>query len=120
MTATIPHVMTRSLLGVWNERDHDSRVAAMAQAYDSSIVLHEPEHVVHGLDAVDAAVQRVLDGAPGWVFAPVGDVVVNDDLGRLEWQFGPAGEPPVVRGADTVLVGEGKIKHLYVQLIPAS
>ena len=113
---TIQDLMTRSLLTIWNERDRARRLAVMTDVYDSAVVLHEPEEVLHGHEAVDGAVQRVLDGAPGWVFAPVGAPVVNDNLGRLEWQLGPEDGPPVVTGADIALVSKGKIEHLYVHV----
>jgi hypothetical protein len=38
------------------------------------------------------------------------------DLGCLEWGFGPAGAPPVVRGMDIALVRDGLVASLYTLL----
>jgi hypothetical protein len=61
-------------------------------------------------------VQRLLDEAPGFVFAPVGEVRTVQNLTLLSWQLGPAGEPPVVRGTDISIVDDGRIKNLYTML----
>ena len=44
--------------------------------------------------------QQLLDGAPGFVFTPVGRPAVNHDLGRQPWTFGPPDGTPVVFGTD--------------------
>ena len=48
--------------------------------------------------------QRLLDDAPGFVFSAGGPVSVVQDMGYLAWAFGPAGQEPVVRGADVAVV----------------
>jgi hypothetical protein len=40
-------------------------------------------------------------------------VSVNDDLGHLGFQYGPAGQPPVVTGMDIVHCKDGVIVELY-------
>jgi hypothetical protein len=36
-----------------------------------------------------------------------------NDLGMLDWQFGPEGAPPVVTGTDVVLVRDDRIVAAY-------
>jgi hypothetical protein len=61
-----------------------------------------------------AKVQQLFDGAPGWVFRPAGDVLVNHDLARLTWHFGPEGLDPVVTGTDVAHIDGDRIRSLYV------
>lgn len=114
MTSTVAQLMTRSLLDVFNERDAERRAAAISAVYSPDVTFYEREGAVEGPAALDATVQKLLDGAPGWVFTPAGEVSVNHNLGRLPWQFGPAGAAPVVTGTDVALVDGGRIRSLYV------
>jgi hypothetical protein len=38
---------------------------------------------------------------------------VIHDLGRLRWQTGPVGAPPVATGTDVAVFANGKIRALY-------
>ena len=49
-----------------------------------------------------------IQEAPELVFRPRGPAQLNDDLGRLQWQFGPAGSPPVVTGMDVAVFEQGE------------
>jgi SnoaL-like protein len=112
----VSRLMTRSLLEVFGQRDPDRRAAAMAAIYATDITFHEHDRVSTGTEAVAARVQDLLDGAPGWVFRPVGEVAVNHDLGRLHWSFGPDGAAPALTGTDVAHVAGGRISSLYVFL----
>jgi hypothetical protein len=83
MSATVQQLMTRSLLDVFNERDPERRAAAMSAVYSPDITFYEPEEAIEGPAALDRKVQQMLDGAPGWVFHPAGEVSANHNLGRL-------------------------------------
>ncbi len=114
MSATVQQLMTRSLLDVFNERDPERRVAVISAVYSPDIIFYEPEEAIEGPAALDRKVQQMLDGAPGWVFRPAGEVSANHNLGRLTWHFGPDGEPPVVTGTDVAIIDNGRIRSLYV------
>ncbi|MCD2194951.1 nuclear transport factor 2 family protein [Actinomycetospora endophytica] len=116
MDATIPDLMHANLLEVFGERDRDRRRAAIARTYTEDVVMHDPEGVVTGRDALDAKVQTLLDGAPGFVFRAAGPLRECDDLGLLGWEFGPEGEAPVVTGLDIVLVVDGRITSVHTIL----
>jgi hypothetical protein len=67
-------------------------------------------------EALNAKVGSILKGAPGFVFRAAGPAQVNHDLGRLRWQLGPAGAPPVVTGTDVAVFEHGRIRALYTFL----
>ena len=52
-------------------------------------------------------------GAPGFVFRAAGPAEVNHDVGRLRWQLGPPGAPPVVTGMDIAMFQKGRIRSLH-------
>ena len=115
--ATTEELMRANLLDVFNQRDGERRRAAMERTYVAEVRFSDPEDSVTGHEALDAKAQQILDGAPGFVFRPAGDVRVNHDLGYLAWTFGPEGQPPVVRGVDIALVQDGLITRLYTLLL---
>ncbi|GAA4702525.1 hypothetical protein GCM10023215_47260 [Pseudonocardia yuanmonensis] len=115
--ATIEELMKANLTGVFNERDAERRRAVIARTYAPDVEFSDPEETLRGHEAIDAKAQKLLDEAPGFAFTPDGPVRVADDLGYLAWNFGPQGEPPVVRGVDVALVQDGLIARLYTLLL---
>ena len=112
--ATVEELLRQNLLGVFNERDPQRRAAAIAATYTEDVVFHDPEGAVTGRAALDAKAQGLLDGAPGFVFAPRGQLHVSGGtLGLLGWQFGPEGGEPVALGMDVALVEDGLIRTLH-------
>ncbi|GIF17853.1 hypothetical protein Ate02nite_05830 [Paractinoplanes tereljensis] len=109
--------MQANLLEVFNERDATRRRAAMTRTYASDVRFTDPDEVVVGHEAVDTKAQKILDEAPGFVFTPAGPTRIAGELGYLEWNFGPEGQPPVVRGADIALVANDKITNIYTLLL---
>jgi hypothetical protein len=115
--ATIEELMRANLFEVFNERDGGRRRAVIERIYATDVKFSDPDEAVVGHQAVNAKAQRILDDAPGFVFTAGGSVYVNHDLGYLTWGFGPAGEPPVVRGVDIALVVGGVISSIYTLLL---
>ena len=110
--ATIEQLMQANLMEVFNQRDGEQRRAAISRTYAPAVQFSDPDEVVTGHEALDAKAQKVLDGAPGFVFTPAGPIQVSHDLGYLAWGFGPEGQPPVVRGTDIALVEDGFLESL--------
>jgi hypothetical protein len=108
--------MERNLLEVFGQRDSARRAAAIAELYTADCTFFEAEEEVTGRDALNAKVGSILKDAPGFVFRAVGHAQINHDLGRLRWQFGPAGAPPVVTGTDIAVFEHGRIRALYAFL----
>jgi SnoaL-like protein len=115
--AAVADLMHANLFEVFNERDANRRREAIGRTYAADVRFIDPEEVVTGHDALDAKAGRLLDESPGFVFSAAGPVMVNHDLGYLPWNFGPDGEPPVVRGIDIALVEDGVIKTIYTLLL---
>lgn len=117
MSTDIETLMRSNLLEVFGQRDRELRRAAIARTYTPGVVFLDPGEVVEGHDALDAKAQKLLDDAPGFVFAPAGPIYVNHDMGYLAWAFGPEGQPPVVRGFDACFVVDGLIAKVYTVLL---
>jgi hypothetical protein len=112
------NLMTRSLLDVFNERDPKQRASAIREVYGPDIVFYEQDDIASGPEALQARVQQLLDGAPGFVFEPVGQPAINHDLGRQPWKFGPPAGPPVIFGTDIARIANDRIQALYVFVEP--
>lgn len=108
--------MRANLLEVFNERDPARRREAISRTYVPEVRFADPDETVTGHDALSTKAQKILDGAPGFVFSADGPVRVNNELGYLAWNFGPEGAPPVVQGVDIALVENGLIATVYTLL----
>lgn len=113
MNNTVADLMRRNLLDVFNEPDPERRSAAIAQTYAEDVVWHEPDRVVRGREALAERATELRAQTPDWAFRPEGPVSVNDDLGHLGFQYGPAGQPPVATGMDIAHCKDGVIIELY-------
>jgi hypothetical protein len=116
MAEKIRDVMHANLFDVFNERNPERRVAAIARTYTDDVVFSDPDEIVTGREALNNKAQKLLDKAPDFVFTAAGPICVNHDLGYLAWHFGPEGQPPVVSGMDIALVKGGRIATLYTLL----
>ncbi|WP_035839961.1 nuclear transport factor 2 family protein [Kitasatospora azatica] len=113
MTSTVADLMRRNLLDVFNEPDPERRSAAIALTYAQDVVWHEPDRVNRGREALAQRAAELRAQTPDWVMRPDGPVSVNDDLGHLGFEFGPAGQPPIVTGMDIARCKDGVIVELY-------
>jgi len=114
--ATVEKLMHANLLEVFGERDAAKRRDAILRTYAEDVVAADPEGQVTGHDELDAKVQEILDGAPGFVFQAEGSVYTAGDLHYLGWALGPEGAAPVARGADAVFIRDGRITRVYTFL----
>lgn len=102
---------------VFNERNSERRRAAIAELYEPQAVLYEPEAEAMGHTAINAAVERLLANLPAdFAFAVTAPAVGHHGVGRLRWEGGPKNGPAVVSGTDVALLGNGRIRSLYVLL----
>jgi hypothetical protein len=116
MSDTLGPLMERNLLEVFGQRDSARRAATIAELYAADCTFFEAEEQVTGREALNAKIGSILKDAPAFVFHAVGPAQINHDLGRLRWQFGPAGAPPVVTGTDIAVFEHGRIRALYTFL----
>ena len=111
---TLGHLMERNVSEVFDERDPGRRRQAIAELYADDCALYDAGGEAVGQAAVSDRVGRILgESPPGFAFSLVSPAEVIYDLGRLRWQTGPAGAPPVARGMDVAVFANGKIRTLY-------
>jgi 1-acyl-sn-glycerol-3-phosphate acyltransferase len=112
-SARIRELMLVNLFAVFNERDAERRLKAIADNYTDDVFWTDPEGTTHGHVALNDRAQKLLDGLPGFVFAAAGPIHVSRDLGHLAFNLGAPEQPPAVSGYDVALVRDGRIAVLY-------
>jgi hypothetical protein len=113
-TTALGRLMERNLSEVFGERDPGRRRQAIAELYADDCALYDADGEATGQAAVSDRVGRILgESPPGFAFSLVSPAEVIHDLGRLRWQTGPAGAPPVASGMDVAVFANGKIRALY-------
>jgi hypothetical protein len=111
---TLGQLMERNVSEVFGERDPGRRRHAISELYADDCAMYAADGESIGQAAVCDQVGRILDASPpGFAYSLVGHAEVIQDLGRLRWQSGPTGAPPVVSGMDVAVFANGKIKALY-------
>lgn len=107
-------LLERNASEVFGERDPLRRRRAIAELYAEDCALCDEAGESVGQAAVCEQVGRILDeGPPGFSLSLVAPAEVIHDFGRLRWQIGPAGGPPVLSGIDVAVFANGKIRTLY-------
>ena len=113
-TTKLGQLMERNVSEVFDERDPGRRGRAIAELYAEDCALYDADGQSIGRAAVSDRVGRILDESPpGFAFRVVGPAEVIHDLGRLRWESGPAGAPPVLSGMDIAVLANEKIQTLY-------
>ena len=113
-TTSLGQLMERNVSEVFSERDPGRRRRAIAELYAEDCASYDANGESIGQAAISDQVGRILDESPpGFAFSQVGPAEVIHDLGRLRWQSGPAGAPPVLSGMDVAVCADGKIRALY-------
>ena len=112
-SARIRELMLVNLFAVFNQRDAERRLKAIADNYTEDVIWTDPEGTTHGHEALNDRAQKLLDGLPGFVFTAAGPIHVSRDLGHLAFNLGAPEQPPAVSGYDVALVRDGRIAVLY-------
>ena len=109
----ISELMLDNLFAVFNVREPERRMEAIARNYTEDVSWTEPDRTTRGREAVNARAQELLDGLPGFVFTTGGPVHVSGDLGLLAFHMGVPEQPPAVSGIDVAIVRDGQIAELH-------
>jgi SnoaL-like domain len=113
----LAQLMARNVSEVFGQRDPGRRRRAIAELYAEDCAFYDAEAESVGQAAISDRVERILgDTPPEFAFSLIGPAEVLHDLGRLRWQTGPAGAPPVVSGTDVAVFADGRIRTLYTFL----
>jgi hypothetical protein len=118
MTERIIELLHRNLQEVFGEADAERRRAAVEKFYTDDCVVHTPDGILVGRDAVDTFAGELRAMHPDFVYTHRGEPAVLHDAGLLAWGSGPKGEPPAYTGLDLIHVRDDQIAVLYVFLNP--
>jgi SnoaL-like domain len=114
--ARIRELLLANLFAVFNERDPERRLEAIARNYTEDVIWTDPDRTTQGHEAMNEQGQKLLDRMPGFVFSAAGPVHVSSDLGLLAFNLGVPEQPPAVSGIDVALVRDGRIARLHTLL----
>ena len=114
--ARIRELMLANLFAVFNERDPERRLEAIARNYTEDVIWSDPDGATEGHEALNEKAQKLIDRMPGFVFRAAGPVHVSRDLGLLAFIMGPPEQPPAVSGIDVAVMRDGQIARLYTLL----
>ena len=113
-TAALAQLMERNVSEVFGERDRGRRDRSIAELYADDCAFYEADGEFVGRAAISDRAQQILDQSPpDFAIRAAGPAEVVHDLGRVRWQVGPAGAPPVVSGMDVAVFANGKIRAMY-------
>jgi len=112
----IRELLLENLFAVFNVRDPQRRLEAIARNYTEDVVWSDPDGTMRGHAAMNEQAQKLLDRMPDFVFSAAGPVHVSRDLGLLAFNLGVPGQPPAASGIDVALVRDGRIARLYTLL----
>jgi hypothetical protein len=118
--ARIRELLLENLFVVFNERDPDRRLEAIARNYTEDVTWSDPDGTTRGHEAMNEQAQKLLDRLPDFVFSAAGPVHVSRDLGLLAFNMGVPEQPPAVSGIDVALVRDGRIAVLHTLLTAQS
>jgi hypothetical protein len=108
-SARIRELMLVNLFAVFNERDEERRLKAIADNYTEDVIWTDPDGTTHGHEDMNERAQTLLDGNPDFVFTAAGQIHVWPST----WGAGAAA---AVSGYDVALVRDGRIAVLYTLL----
>jgi len=114
--ARIRELLLANLFAVFNVRDPERRLEAIARNYTEDVLWSDPDGTTRGHEAMNEQAQKLLDRMPEFVFSAAGPVHVSRDLGLLAFNMGVPEQPPAVSGIDVALVRDGRIAVLHTLL----
>ena len=118
--ARIRELLLENLFSVFNVRDPERRLEALARNYAEDVIWSDPDATMRGHEEMNAKAQELLERMPDFVYSAAGPVYVNGDLGLLAFNLGAPEQSPAVSGIDVALVRDGRIARLYTLLTAGS
>ena len=118
--ARIRELLLGNLFEVFDERDPERRMKAIAANYTDDVLWTDPDQTTQGHKAMNERAQWLLDRAPEFFYGAAGPVYVSGDLGLLAFNLGVPQQSPAVTGIDVAQVRDGQIARLYTILTSAS
>jgi len=105
---------------IWNDRDQAARLAKFEAVYAPDFFVADHAGKAAGFDEVNALIERVQSGHPGFVFAP-DPIAWNHGTGRVTWTYGPPEHPDRIRGEDIITLRRGRLAsaHVFIDEAPS-
>lgn len=117
MENKLEQLLVHHLKEIWNQRNETLRRTAMESVYAKDIDLFEVGEKFTGYQDVNHKIGGTLNSLPpGFSIVQLKPIIINNNVGKLDWGVGPEGAPPVATGTDIVVFENEKIKALYVFL----
>ena len=111
---TVKDLMKQNLFGVFGERDADKRRSLIAKIWDSKGIFIDPHGRYVGHSGINEAVEQLQRRLPGYAFSILAETDAYSGVGRLQWGYGPTGEPRRLTGVDVLVASDdGRIAILY-------
>ncbi|RFZ85997.1 nuclear transport factor 2 family protein [Mucilaginibacter terrenus] len=108
-----------SLLIIWNDRDPEKRLKAMAEIYAADIVFYESNDgpAIEGYEAINELISKLQSQWPlEFKFELSRPSHVNHQVQHITWTLGIPGQTPVATGMDIAIVENHQIKLLHLLL----
>ncbi|KAH8805103.1 hypothetical protein F5884DRAFT_754677 [Xylogone sp. PMI_703] len=110
---SIKTLLKTNLLSVFNERNDLIRRRVIEETYTDDVVWFETHTVNYGKVEMQKVATKLLEDSPGFQFNIKGKAQICQNMGSLEWTFGPAENPSLMQGLDVIIVQDGKIKVIW-------
>ncbi len=117
--ATAAKLLEDSLLVIWNDRNVERRLEAMAKTYSSDIHFYESDtgNAIIGHQAINELISKLQREWPiEFQFELNKPSQVNRTIQVISWNLGPKGATPVATGMDVAITENDLIKSLYLFL----
>src|SRR6267154_130722 len=82
MSNTLGSLMEKNLLEVFGQRDSARRKIAINAIYTGNCTFFEPNEEIVGRGALNAKIERLLKGSPGFVFRAAGPAEERNHIPR--------------------------------------
>ena len=104
---------------VFNERNTDRRLAALARLYNDDAAVIDPDGTWTGHLAISQRVGDLQASFPDdFSFRPAGPGVGLNGVGYLPWRLEASNDPMLVSGVDVMHIRAGRIQATYVLIAP--
>ena len=118
MAQTVETLLRENIHGVFSEPDTEKRHKAIARLWAEDGVFIDHNARYEGHSGIALAADGLAKKFPNFVFTERGEIMAFHGVGKLDWEFGPAGAEAVVTGIDVLVIKGDKIGALYTFLDP--
>ena len=97
---------------MWNETDAERRRELITGVWTRTASYMDPMMQAEGHASIDAMVQGVQDGFPGYRFRRTSEVDAHHDHVRFAWELGPESGAPFAGGVDFGVIVDGHLQSI--------